>query len=741
MTIAEFTEMSNDDFDVIVVGAGCSGLSAAKCLSDLKIKVLEKDNHIGGRVESRKLDKSNVETGALFPILEESNPNVAQQNSNINNQYKVEYIREDGEVMKGETIYEILEQINYDNALKNYTEQTKVINQQLGLKVRNKDYGEIEILNKQQQDIVKAVYQITHCGDIKGCLKNIRPLTIKNISEPNLNNSNTNRLEKYFSQQLKDVELNVSVKKIETFDSHCNVTTVQNGRSVIYRSKYVLASCPPPQIFSCIEDINIGSLEFYSNARYEAGTVCVMQISGRAPESNLMINSHELWSACFISLVSSQEYIVHIYIPHCRDSTNKYTELSIDDVYDSIRGYLPNDNKLKGGIIKNWKYLSPSLSQDMMKKYLDEHYKLTPRVWYCGELASFDPKNIYTFGTRAALTSGKSVALKLKNLIQNKGWKSLTGLFDSELYKLTEDQPLYVRSRVDGNIAYYGVIASAYKDEEMIEYLCNNNKNFQWEFHESYGPTLEDSLLVVEGLLDTIGVSKVREQIRVGDYIDNYLSESNQLFTTLKNGSSSYWNGPSLVGNAHMLYILEKLQIDDHRINKQLIIEFLYGLRKPNGLWESKWFTNSFYSSFYIIRALLINHDTHPILDIEEMISIIEQALLIYSASEHSIISKSYIIRSIILLIGKAKVVGRKTNNFNQIIELCKKITNEMKTIDTNLNSESLLYYWQDIKGTSKADKLFITSKPKPVLVKAMISIAYNELEDIVKELNTIGVR
>ena len=64
-----------------------------------------------------------------------------------------------------------------------------------------------------------------------------------------------------------------------------------------------------------------------------------------------------------------------------------------------------------------------------------------------------------------------------------------------------------------------------------------------------------------------------------------------------------------------------------------------------------------------------------------------------------------------------------------------------MKTIDTNLNSESLLYYWQDIKGTSKADKLFITSKPKPVLVKAMISIAYNELEDIVKELNTIGVR
>ena len=719
--------MSNNYFDVIIVGAGCSGLHAAKYMTDLKIKILEKNDYLGGRVESRTLDGFNIETGALFPILEGSD----RRDVSANNTKNIKYIKENGQELTAKTVVEILEIEDDDGLLENYTKQTRVLNEQLGLKAKNINYGNISVLNNQQRKIVEAVYQITHCGDINDCLKDIGPLTLHNISQPDLSKSNKDRLEQFFSMILDDIELESNVNRIESSASYCKVSSTNNGVTTIYESQYVLVSSPPPEIFDCIKGVNIESADFYSNIKYEAGSVCVLKIQGNLPQQELLINTHKIWSACFISSVEEGGFILHVYIPHCRGLINNYIRLTINDVYESVKDFLPSESRLKDGVIKHWNYLSPSLNPEMMKRYFPGHYRLTPRIWYCGELASFEPKNIYTFGTRSALNSGKSIALALKQEIKKNNGIRLNGLFNSEIYKITRDQPVYIRSRVDGNIAYYGVIASAYRENSVIDYLYNYQKDNQWEFHENYGPTLEDSLIVIEGLIEAVGVPKVRELFKIEKYINNYQMVENGLFTTIKNGCSNYWNGPSIVGNAHILYIMEKLNITDRLIDKKIIVDYLLSRRRSNGLWESKWFTNRFYTTFYVIRALLIEDNTKIGLNIEEMISTLVQSMKTYGGSENSLISMIYIIRTLSLLIKKSRQSNKNDICYSSTIKVCYTYMNEVKRYNPNCSSESLLYYWQDIASNQGDNKIFITSKPKTRLLDAMICITENDLADI----------
>lgn len=53
-------------FDVVIVGAGLAGLSAARDLSDLRVLVLEKEDRLGGRVRTRNRDGLHIDLGAVF---------------------------------------------------------------------------------------------------------------------------------------------------------------------------------------------------------------------------------------------------------------------------------------------------------------------------------------------------------------------------------------------------------------------------------------------------------------------------------------------------------------------------------------------------------------------------------------------------------------------------------------------------------------------------------------------------
>ena len=53
-------------YDAVIVGGGISGLTTAYMLRDKKIVLLEKENRLGGRVESEKIHEATNNIGTQF---------------------------------------------------------------------------------------------------------------------------------------------------------------------------------------------------------------------------------------------------------------------------------------------------------------------------------------------------------------------------------------------------------------------------------------------------------------------------------------------------------------------------------------------------------------------------------------------------------------------------------------------------------------------------------------------------
>ena len=60
--------MENDNYEVIIIGAGISGIGASKALTEQGIPhlIIESRDRIGGRITSEEFDGVKVELGASF---------------------------------------------------------------------------------------------------------------------------------------------------------------------------------------------------------------------------------------------------------------------------------------------------------------------------------------------------------------------------------------------------------------------------------------------------------------------------------------------------------------------------------------------------------------------------------------------------------------------------------------------------------------------------------------------------
>ena len=56
LSVSDTYGQANPEYDVVIVGAGASGLAAAYNLNDKKVLILEKQGRIGGRVNTRKFE-------------------------------------------------------------------------------------------------------------------------------------------------------------------------------------------------------------------------------------------------------------------------------------------------------------------------------------------------------------------------------------------------------------------------------------------------------------------------------------------------------------------------------------------------------------------------------------------------------------------------------------------------------------------------------------------------------------
>lgn len=214
----------------------------------------------------------------------------------------------------------------------------------------------------------------------------------------------------------------------------------------------------------------------------------------------------------------------------------------------------------------------------------------------------------------ATLSSCSGSGDCVKRETKDSGRPDYISMFESKVtlsrcsrYRINSFEPKYDSILHEGNIAYYGLIAQAFKNYELAEKVADvSTDSCLWEYGYGYGATSADSAIVLEALIE-LGVRKEKTEKSIENLISKYYNEAEGCFNTVKgSGRARYWKGCSAEVTAHIAYLIHRFDDDKYRdvVEKSAI----YVAKNTNmeNLWSSRWFPSFTIPTYYGIRLLTI---------------------------------------------------------------------------------------------------------------------------------------
>ena len=277
-------------------------------------------------------------------------------------------------------------------------------------------------------------------------------------------------------------------------------------------------------------------------------------------------------------------------------------------------------------------------------------------------------------------------------------------------YKIFEDQPVFSGVIEEGDIAYYGLLLQVNYDKKIVNYLRASEQNSLWAYHRGYGPTSEDSAIVIEGLLSA-GLDKRILEKNMEVIIKEYYDSSVPGFHTVRNGNAPYWSGVKTETTAHLSYLLYEISGNKYIkiINETML--YLANLQKSDGSWDGNWFPSFTIPMYYIVRLLHLDFNKYK-KNIEYAKDYLIKAQLDNGSWNNSIIETAAAILTLKTL--------RYFNGENNIRK--GRLWIDKNRIGNSWNGETVLYYWTE--SASEKTKIFYICNDKGKITQAWAKLA-----------------
>ncbi len=264
-------------------------------------------------------------------------------------------------------------------------------------------------------------------------------------------------------------------------------------------------------------------------------------------------------------------------------------------------------------------------------------------------------------------------------------------LIRAHVYVLRDDRPVFIRTLIEGDIAFHGLRLKASHCTELAKDLWELNSNGLWEYNRGFGVTMEDSALVIDGLIDS-GWDTDALKNSVDLLISHFYAPDDGAFHTLFKGRSKYWLGPSLEANAFAVYFIEKLAISSQSEVKKNALEYILKQPFSSTGWKGRWFHQQALSNYYVLRALAAVGKKRP-----NLISILNHMLESQTPDgswNTSVISTSLNALSIAYL---AKLIPDSTAISLNPLQAILNAESWLRSSDSlNKQNEPILYYWYE---------------------------------------------
>lgn len=599
-----------DTFDVIVVGAGLSGLAAAYELRAHKPLVLERENRIGGRILTRTQHGVTYDLGAVFALNTGVLPFALPQMELFVESSAVA-VAIDNELHSGLDVLECCARLGLDAA-----EWTA-----LARFVANPD-ADAASLPPYVYDTLNAFFQVVFPGELRAYARLFQHHALHTFSPQHLTRGNQivlSELERQIALGPR-LRLGATVEQIVDEGAQVRVTYREGDGTTTVTARAVIVTAPAPLARTLVAPLAQETRDALDAVRYASGIVVAVCVRGaQLTDVGCVVTPHAQTTTIFIQHTTErQTSLLLVYYAGGKaqpvwdldDATlaaNTLTALKHSGLGDW------DNSEILFTDVQRWHNLGPVMDANAVRVWRERGVALTPRVLLGGELAAMVnadtlPNGTMTmpYGMQAAYVGGQRAAGAVRRLFAQDHRTKQFGsqyLVDATIYHFTTDQPHYVERRSEGNIALYGLVLQATRDEALKNYLLGAAQDGLWEYQDGFGVTAEDSALVLEGLL-AYGIPPERLRTSATALVKRFFNRDADAFETVHGGRANYWHGPSIDATAHIGSLL-------HRIDPQTFVSeicacanFTAAQQQPDGLWQGRWFPSQCITTFYAVRLL-----------------------------------------------------------------------------------------------------------------------------------------
>ncbi len=389
----------NPEYDVVIVGAGASGLAAAYNLNDKKVLILEKQNRIGGRVNTQKFQDIVYELGAYSAYPESSVPFEYKPSRLITGLDSLNiYLNQ--KVYKCmvplECMYKVGFSVSEINNLQEYDSKNGI------------DFSEF---SSWKVEVMNSFFNIVQSGDIRQYNPKRQRDAFKTWTTDHYANGNSELIYEMRAQITGKVKLGAEVKKVSDKGTFVEVQYQKDGEDFTVTAKSALITTPAPITKYLIDNLNPSVYSMLDNIKFNSHSVyIVVTRNDKFPNFNYTLTP-EFYSSTIIKSKTTNPNLKVYYFHFADKKAAQFEQFSetrkakeIRTIMDKLWGSRFDESIIANEDYKFWKMAATVVDKGYYERMGRSIFNPSKRIFLAG-----DYLDLYGFplGIHAALKSGQ----------------------------------------------------------------------------------------------------------------------------------------------------------------------------------------------------------------------------------------------------------------------------------------------------------------------------------------------
>ncbi|MHA1232053.1 MAG: FAD-dependent oxidoreductase [Candidatus Helarchaeota archaeon] len=398
--------LKKEKYDIVIVGGGLSGLSAAYWLENYSVLILEKEDRLDGRVNTIFINDTPVELGALFTVstlpfpFEFDKPQIIIEQGPIGFYYT------------NETIYGN----STDNVIGKLNLSQDVMNE-----IDNFEKGLIDAddLNETSYDILNSFFKLIFPGEINEFIPKIQRMSLYTYELDHFETGNSIIINEFTKRIKAKISLNSMVISVEDLGDEVKIKYIKNGNVFEVYARACIVATPGNVAYWIVKKQSEKCKYFLENLKYgQIRSVVYLIKANKTKEFRYIVGKNTTFNSIYrCTNPSGVDTLYVYYVGSACENTTIYSDAQVIDMTFNELVQMNIGNFTKSDIIynttKRWSIAGAIISPEIYGNWSVEYLRPSDRVFLAGDYTYLQkPYGMYG-AMMAGEYSAKNVSLYL----------------------------------------------------------------------------------------------------------------------------------------------------------------------------------------------------------------------------------------------------------------------------------------------------------------------------------------